>query len=45
MKLLRPVHKGQSLTWADVAMDTSTRAWKIRSQTETPFDEPSRKAA
>jgi len=26
-------------------MDTSTRAWKIRSQTETPFDEPSRKAA
>ncbi|NKE67543.1 flagellar biosynthesis protein FlgA [Ramlibacter sp. RBP-2] len=45
VKLVRPVKKGQSLTWADVAMDTSTRAWKVRNEMETLFGEPSRKAA
>ncbi len=34
VKVLRPVSKGQSLTWADVAMDTTTRAWQIRQQME-----------
>lgn len=45
VKLVRPVPKGQSLTWADVAMDTSTRAWKVRNEMESLFGEPSRKAA
>lgn len=45
VKLVRPVKKGQSLTWADVAMDTSTRAWKVRNEMESLFGEPSRKAA
>ena len=35
VKVLRPVARGQCLTWADVAMDTSTRAWQIRQQMET----------
>jgi predicted homoserine dehydrogenase-like protein len=30
-----PGRQGQCLTWADVAMDTSTRAWQIRQQMET----------
>ena len=34
VKVLRPVAKGQCLTWADVAMDTRTRAWQIRQQME-----------
>ena len=34
VKMLRPVAKGQCLTWADVAMDTGTRAWQIRRQME-----------
>ena len=45
VKLVRPVAKGQSLTWADVAMDTSTRAWQVRNEMETLFGEPARKAA
>jgi predicted homoserine dehydrogenase-like protein len=45
VKLVRPVKKGQSLTWADVAMDTSTRAWKVRNEMESLFGEPLRKAA
>jgi len=32
--VLRPVVKGQSLTWDDVAMDTSTYAYKIRREME-----------
>ena len=34
VKVLRPVAKGQCLTWADVAVDTTTRAWQIRQQME-----------
>jgi predicted homoserine dehydrogenase-like protein len=45
VKLVRPVKQGQSLTWADVAMDTSTRAWKVRNEMESLFGEPLRKAA
>ncbi|HEY0884050.1 MAG TPA: Gfo/Idh/MocA family oxidoreductase [Ramlibacter sp.] len=45
VKLVRPVKKGQSLSWADVAMDTSTRAWKVRNEMEQLFGEPLRKAA
>ena len=33
----RPVRKGQSLTWADVAMDTSTRAYRLRREMESGF--------
>ena len=45
VKVVRPVRKGQSLTWADVAMDTSTRAWKVRREMEDLFAAPQRKAA
>ena len=45
IKLVRPVRKGQSLTWADVAMDTSTRAWQLRKQMEDLFAPPQLKAA
>ncbi len=34
VKVIRPVPKGQSLTWDDVAMDTSTHAYKIRREME-----------
>ena len=34
VKVLRPVAKGQSLTWDDVAMDTNTQAYKIRREME-----------
>ncbi|WBY02755.1 SAF domain-containing protein [Ramlibacter tataouinensis] len=37
VKLVRPVAKGQSLTWADVAMDTGTRAWQLRREMEGLF--------
>ena len=37
IKLVRPVRKGQSLTWADVAMDTGTHAFKLRSELEAMF--------
>ena len=30
VKLVRPVAKGQSLSWADVAIDTSTQAYRTR---------------
>ena len=36
-RLLRPVKKGQSLTWADVAIDTDTRAYRLRREMETRF--------
>ena len=45
VKLTRPVKKGQSLTWADVAIDTSTRAWQVRKQMEDLFSAPRLKAA
>jgi predicted homoserine dehydrogenase-like protein len=34
---VRPVKKGQSLSWADVAIDTSTRAYTLRREMETRF--------
>src|SRR3954466_8621777 len=44
VKLLRPVKKGQSLSWSDVAMDSSTHAYKIRREMETLFASPQLKA-
>jgi predicted homoserine dehydrogenase-like protein len=37
IKLIRPVKKGQSLCWDDMAVDTSTHAYKIRQELETKF--------
>ena len=45
VKLARPVKKGQSLSWADVAMDTATHAYRIRKQMEAMFAAPLLKAA
>jgi len=35
--VVRPVRKGESLTWADVAMDTTTRACRLRREMEALF--------
>ena len=35
--VVRAVKKGQSLTWADVAMDTTTRAYTLRREMERRF--------
>ena len=45
VKLIRPVRKGQSLSWADVAIDTSTRAYAIRRELEALHQAAPRKAA
>ena len=37
IKLVRPVKKGQSLSWADVAMDTTTRAYALRQELQAMF--------
>ena len=37
VKVVRPVKKGQSLVWDDVAMDTTTDAYKIRRAMEDSF--------
>jgi predicted homoserine dehydrogenase-like protein len=37
VKVVRPVSKGQSLIWDDVAMDTTTDAYKIRRAMEDSF--------
>jgi predicted homoserine dehydrogenase-like protein len=37
VKVLRPVKQGQSLTWDDVAMDTSSSAHVIRREMERSF--------
>lgn len=37
IKVIRPVKKGQSLSWDDVAVDTSTHAYKIRQELEKKF--------
>jgi predicted homoserine dehydrogenase-like protein len=34
VRVIRPVKKGQSLGWADVAMDTQTDAYKVRKSME-----------
>jgi predicted homoserine dehydrogenase-like protein len=40
VRLVRPVAKGQSLCWDDVAMDTGTRAYAVRREMETMFATP-----
>ena len=45
VKVIRPVKKGQSLSWADVAMDTATDAYKVRREMESMFAAPLQKAA
>ena len=40
---VRPVKKGQSLSWADVAMDTTTHAYQVRREMEAMFAAPCRK--
>jgi predicted homoserine dehydrogenase-like protein len=45
VKLVRPVRKGQSLSWSDVAMDTGTHAYRIRREMEAQFGQPLLKAA
>ncbi|MGE4368294.1 MAG: NAD(P)H-dependent oxidoreductase [Burkholderiaceae bacterium] len=37
VKLVRPVKQGQNLTWNDVAIDTSTPAYRLRKEMETLF--------
>lgn len=37
IKVTRPVKKGQSLAWDDVAIDTTTSAYRIRREMETAF--------
>jgi predicted homoserine dehydrogenase-like protein len=37
VKVVRPVAKGQSLCWADVAIDANTDAYKVRREMETLF--------
>ena len=37
VKVIRPIKKGQSLSWADVAMDTATDAYKVRREMEAMF--------
>src|SRR3569832_2302689 len=45
VKVTRAVKNGQSLTWADVAMDVSTHAYRVRKQMEGMFGERLLKAA
>jgi len=45
VKLLRAVKQGQSLSWADVAMDTATNAFRIRKAMEAMFAAPNLKVA
>jgi predicted homoserine dehydrogenase-like protein len=45
IKLLRPVRQGQSLSWADVAIDTTTKAYQLRREMEAMFALPLSKAA
>ena len=40
VKLLRPVKKGQSLSWADVALDVTTDAYRLRAEMESMFALP-----
>jgi predicted homoserine dehydrogenase-like protein len=36
--VIRPVTQGQSLGWDDVAIDTTTAAYKVRREMETLFN-------
>jgi predicted homoserine dehydrogenase-like protein len=38
IKVVRPVAKGQPVTWQDVAMDTSIRAYKLRQEMEAAYN-------
>jgi len=42
---VRPVKKGQSLSWSDVTIDTSTPAYKTRREMEALFAAPLLKTA
>jgi predicted homoserine dehydrogenase-like protein len=37
VKLLRPVRKGETLSWDDVAMDRTSNAYKVRAEMEAGF--------
>jgi predicted homoserine dehydrogenase-like protein len=37
VKVVREVRKGRSLAWSDVAIDTTTQAWRIRRAMEDLF--------
>jgi predicted homoserine dehydrogenase-like protein len=45
VKVVRAVKKGQSLSWADVAMDTTTRAYQVRREMEALYASPVSRAA
>lgn len=45
VRVVRPVKRGQSLTWEDVAMDTTTHAYRTRRAMEDLFAPAARKAA
>jgi predicted homoserine dehydrogenase-like protein len=45
VKVVRPVKQGQSLTWADVAMDETSAAYKVRREMESMFGHGMKKAA
>src|SRR5450432_2957648 len=45
VKVVRAVKKGQSLSWSDVAMDTSTPAYRTRREMESLFAAPVLKTA
>jgi predicted homoserine dehydrogenase-like protein len=45
VKLLRPVKQGQSLCWADVAIDQTTSAYRTRKAMEGMFAAPTLKVA
>ena len=45
VKVTRPVKKGQSLSWSDVAMNTDTHAYQVRKEMEQMFAAPIRLSA
>ncbi len=45
VKLLRPVKQGQALSWADVAVDTGTDAYRLRREMEASFAAPQLRSA
>jgi len=45
VKVTRALKKGQSLSWSDVAIDTTTAAYRIRREMESLFAAPLLKTA
>ncbi|WP_418315018.1 NAD(P)H-dependent oxidoreductase [Piscinibacter sakaiensis] len=45
VKVIRPVRKGQSLSWADVEIDQTTDAYRVRREMEDLFTAPQLKSA